>query len=153
PEVCEHISEKNCAVKYKVVMKDEKEKNLREILNLGHTVGRAIETVSNYQLLHGEAVSIGMAAQVKLGCKLGFLTEEQRDRVIALYEKSGLPVSIPEYIDREALVKKLYTDKKVRDGKIRMVFQRGIGAVMNFGDEVYARPTTEEEIREVLLEM
>lgn len=153
PEVCEHISEKNCEVKYKVVMKDEKEKNLREILNLGHTVGRAIETVSNYQLLHGEAVSIGMAAQVKLGCKLGFLTEEQRDRVIALYEKSGLPVSIPEYIDREELVKKLYTDKKVRDGKIRMVFQRGIGAVMSFGDEVYARPTTEEEIREVVLEM
>ena len=85
--------------------------------------------------------------------KIGFLTEEQRDRVIALYEKSGLPVSIPEYIDREELVKKLYTDKKVRDGKIRMVFQRGIGAVMSFGDEVYARPTSEDEIREVLLEM
>ena len=152
-EVCEYISEKNCAVKYEVVMKDEKEKSLREILNLGHNVGRAIETVSDYQLLHGEAVSIGMVAQVRLGCKLGFLTEEQRNRVIHLLEKTGLPVAIPAYIDREALVKKLYTDKKVRDGKIRMVFQKGIGQVMSFGDEIYARPTTEEEIRDVLSEM
>ncbi len=58
PDVCEYISEKNCRVKYEVVMKDEKEQNLREILNLGHTVGRAIETVSGYQLLHGQALSI-----------------------------------------------------------------------------------------------
>ncbi len=153
PEVCEYISEKNCNVKYQVVMKDEREKNLREILNLGHTVGRAIETVSDYRLLHGEAVSIGLAAQVRLGCKLGFLTEEEADRVVVLLEKIGLPVNIPDYIDREALIKKLYTDKKVRDGKLRMVFQKGIGDVMMFGDEVYARPTSEEEIREVILKM
>ena len=56
-------------------MKDEKEKRLREILNLGHTVGRAIETVSGYRLLHGEALAIGMVAQVNLGCQLGYLSE------------------------------------------------------------------------------
>lgn len=153
PEVCEHISEKNCNVKYQVVMKDEREKSLREILNLGHTVGRAIETVSDYRLLHGEALSIGMTAQVNLGCQLGFLTEEERDRVIALQKKIGLPVEIPDYIDREELVKKLYTDKKVRDGKLRFVFQKGIGDVMTFGDDVYARPTSEEEIREIIKAM
>lgn len=151
PEVCEYISEKNCNVKYQVVMKDEKEKSLREILNLGHTVGRAIETVSDYRLLHGEALSIGMAAQVSLGFKLGFVTDKERDRVIALQEKIGLPVKIPDYIDREALIQKLYTDKKVRDGKLRFVFQKGIGEVMTFGDEVYARPTAEDEIREIIM--
>lgn len=151
PAVCEYISEKNCNVKYQVVMKDEKEKSLREILNLGHTVGRAIETVSEYRLLHGEALAIGMAAQVMLGCKLGFLTEDERDRVISLQEKIGLPVRIPDYIDREALIKKLYTDKKVRDGKLRFVFQKGIGEVMTFGDDIYARPTAEEEIREIIM--
>ena len=150
---CTYISEHNCAVKYKVVMKDEKEKNLREILNLGHTVGRAIETVSDYRLLHGEAVAIGMAAQVNLGCRCGYLTEEERDLVIALHRKVGLPVTIPEYIDKEALVKKLYTDKKVRDGKLRFVFQKGIGNVMTFGEEIYARPVSEEEIRAILMEM
>lgn len=153
PGVCEHICEKNCNVKYQVVMKDEKEKSLREILNLGHTVGRAIETVSDYRLLHGEALSIGMAAQVKLGCKLRFLSVEQRDRVIALLERIGLPVSIPDYIDRDELIKKLYTDKKVRDGKLRFVFQKGIGDVITFGDDIYARPVAESEIRSVLEEM
>ncbi len=153
PEVCEYISEKNCNVKYQVVMKDEKEKSLREILNLGHTVGRAVETVSDYKLLHGEALSIGMVAQVELGCRLGFLTEDEKNRVIRLQKKIGLPVEIPSYIDREELVRKLYTDKKVRDGKLRFVFQKGIGEVMTFGEDVYARPTTEEEIRDVLMTM
>lgn len=150
---CTYISEHNCAVKYEVVMKDEKEKNLREILNLGHTVGRAIETVSDYRLLHGEAVAIGMVAQINLGCQCGYVTEEERDRVIALQKKVGLPVAIPEYIDKEALVKKMYTDKKVRDGKLRFVFQKGIGDVMTFGEEIYARPVSEEEIRAILMEM
>lgn len=58
---CEYIAENNCRIKYNVVMKDEREAGLRETLNLGHTVGRAIETVSDYKLLHGEALSIGMA--------------------------------------------------------------------------------------------
>ena len=153
PDVCEYISEQNCRVKYEVVMKDEKEQNLREILNLGHTVGRAIETVSGYQLLHGQALSIGMTAQVNLGCKLKFLTEEERDQVIALQKRIGLPVSIPDGIDREELVEKLYTDKKVRDGKLRFVFQKGIGDVMTFGEDVYARPVADCEIREIIMEM
>ena len=153
PDACTYISEHNCNVKYQVVMKDEKEKNLREILNLGHTVGRAVETVSDYRLLHGEAVAIGMTAQVNLGCECGYLTKEERDRVIALHEKTGLPVVIPEYIDKEALIKKLYTDKKVRDGKLRFVFQKGIGDVMTFGDEVYARPVQEDEIRKIIMKM
>lgn len=153
PDACKYISEHNCAVKYQVVMKDEKEKNLREILNLGHTVGRAIETVSDYKLLHGEALSIGMVAQVNLGCICGYLSPEERNRVIALYEKADLPVTIPSYIDKDALLQKLYTDKKVRDGKLRFVFQKGIGQVMTFGEDVYARPVTEEEIRVVLDKM
>ena len=81
------------------------------------------------------------------------MTKEERDRVIALQKKVGLPVEIPDYIDREALVKKLYTDKKVRDGKLRFVFQKGIGEVMTFGEDVYARPVAEEEIREILMNM
>lgn len=153
PEACTYISERNCAVKYKVVMKDEREKNLREILNLGHTVGRAIETVSEYRLLHGEALAIGMTAQVNLGCRCGYLTEAECARVTALHKKLGLPVTIPYYIDRDALVRKLYTDKKVRDGKLRFVFQKGIGDVMTFGEDIYARPVEEKEIRDILMQM
>lgn len=75
-------------------------------------MGRAIETVSDYRLLHGEALSIGMAAMVLLSARLGYMSEEEAERVTKLYERVGLPTRIPDYIDREALVKKLYTDKR-----------------------------------------
>lgn len=150
---CEYIAENNCKIKYEVVMKDERESGLREVLNLGHTVGRAIETVSEYRLLHGEALGIGMAAQVMLSARLGYMSEEEAERVIALYERVGLPTRIPEYIDREALVRKLYTDKKVRDGKLRFVLQKGIGNVMEFAPGVYAKPIEESLAREIILEL
>ena len=152
-DACEYIAEHNCAVKYKVVMKDERESGLREVLNLGHTVGRAIETVSDYKLLHGEAVSIGLIAQAKLGEKYGYISPENVSRVIKLCERAKLPIAIPDYIDKTALVRKLYTDKKVRDGKLRMVFQKEIGDVMCFGDNDYAKQITEPEIAEVIDEM
>lgn len=150
---CEYIAENNCKIKYHVVMKDERESGLREILNLGHTVGRAIETVSDYALLHGEALAIGMAAQVLLSARLGYMSEEEAERVIALYDRAGLPTKIPDGIDREQLVKKLYTDKKVRDGKLRFVLQKGIGAVMEFAPGVYAKPIEEELAREIIMEL
>lgn len=152
-EACEYIAQRNCAVKYKVVMQDERESGLREILNLGHTVGRAIETVSGYRLLHGEALAVGMVAQTKLGVKLGFISRENADRVISLYKRGKLPTEIPEYIDRKELVKKLYTDKKVRNGKLRFVFQKEIGNVMAFGENCFAKEISEEEIREIIEEM
>ena len=149
-EACEHISEENCRIKYEVVMKDERESGLREILNLGHTVGRAIETVSDYELMHGEAVSIGIVAEVYLAEKLGLITAEDRDKVVSLLDKAGLPTRIPDYIDREALVKKLYTDKKVRDGKLRFVLQDSIGSVKEFEPGNFAKPLEEDFVREVI---
>lgn len=150
---CEYIAENNCKIKYRVVMQDERESGLREILNLGHTVGRAIETVSDYRLLHGEALAIGMAAQVLLSARLGYMSEEEAERVIALYDRAGLPTRIPAEIDREKLAEKLYTDKKVRDGKLRFVLQRGIGDVVEFAPGVYARPVEEGLAREIIMEL
>ncbi|MBQ9375206.1 MAG: 3-dehydroquinate synthase [Ruminococcus sp.] len=148
--VCEYISEHNCAVKYKVVMQDERESGLREVLNLGHTVGRAVETVSDYKLLHGEALAIGMAAQVMLGEKLGYISADNASRVIKLYQRANLPTEIPEYIDKKELVKKLYTDKKVRNGKLRMVFQNQIGNVMQFGENSFAKEILESQIADII---
>lgn len=151
-EICMHLAETNCRIKYEVVQQDETETSgLREILNLGHTVGRAVETVSDYRLLHGEAVAIGLLFQARLGATFGYVTADEVTRVTALLQKAGLPTEIPSYIDREALVKKLYTDKKVRDGKLRFVFQKGIGDVVRFDDGKYARPVSEEEVRRILL--
>ena len=152
-EICTHIAEMNCKIKYEVVKLDEKETNLRQILNLGHTVGRAIETLSNYTLLHGGALAIGMASQVRIGQKLGYISEKEADRVIALYEKSGLSTTIPADITTEELVSKLYTDKKVRKGKIRFVFQEGIGKIKQYDDGNYSVALEEDFIREAINEM
>lgn len=153
PELCEHMAEENCSIKYHVVMKDERESGLREVLNLGHTVGRAIETVSDYRLLHGEAVSIGLVAQLHLSKKMGYVTGEQVERVVKLLKRAQLPVSIPEYIDREMLVKKLYTDKKVKNGQLRFVLQKGIGNIVEFPDGSFATPVTEDDARDIIMTM
>lgn len=152
-DACEHMAEVNCRVKYQVVMKDEKESGLREVLNLGHTVGRAIETVSDYRLLHGEAVSIGLVAQTHLAHKLGYVTQEEIVKVTELLQRAGLPVTVPEYIDREELVKKLYTDKKVKNGQLRFVVQNGIGKMVEFSEGVYSTPVPEETAKQIIMAM
>ena len=72
--------------------------------------------------------------------------------VIALLAKAQLPTAIPEYIDKKALVKKLYTDKKVRNGQLRFVLQKGIGDVVQFGENVFATPISEDLAREIILD-
>ncbi|CQR52945.1 3-dehydroquinate synthase [Paenibacillus riograndensis] len=151
--VCEHIALANCRIKYEVVEQDERESNLRQILNLGHTAGRALEALSGYTLLHGEAVAIGLVVQAKLGVKRGYMTEDQAERLIALLKKAGLPTEMPASIPNRQLVDKMYTDKKVRSGRIRFVFQDGIGAMKRFADGSYSIPVEEADILAALEEM
>ena len=153
PEACGEIARKNCDIKYRVVMRDEREAGEREVLNLGHTVGRAIETESEYRLIHGEAVSIGLIAVCALATETGYMTAEEAGRVRALLKRAGLPVGIPGYIDREALVRRLYTDKKVRNGKLRFVIPKGIGAVVQFRPGVWAEEVSEETAGKIIMAM
>ncbi len=153
PETCEQIALHNCRIKYEVVEQDEHESNLRQILNLGHTAGRALEAVSGYTLLHGEAVAVGLVIQAKLGVKLGYMTGEQAERVAALLRRAGLPTEIPDAITNRMLMDKMYTDKKVRSGRIRFVFQDGIGAMKRFADGSYSTPVEEATIMELLEEI
>lgn len=152
-EICEYMAEKNCKIKYEVVKQDECEKNLRQILNLGHTVGRAIETLSDYDLLHGEAVAIGISMQVRIGEKLGYISHEEVKRVIELLEKAKLPTKLPESMSTHEVVQKLYTDKKVRSGKIRFVFQEGIGKIKCHEDGDYSIALEEDLIRKIIDEV
>ena len=121
-ETCARLVKKNIKIKQKYVKKDFYDnKGLREALNFGHTFGRALETVSNYKLNHGEAISIGMMLALKLS------NFDEIDRIKKLLEYIGLPTSIPDYIGKNELVKKLYTDKKVRNSQINFVLLKRIG--------------------------
>lgn len=83
---------------------------------------------------------------------MGYLSETDAERVIALLKRANLPTEVPEYIDREALVKNVY-GQKVRDGKLRFVIQDGIGAIATFGENVYASPISEEKAREIIMQL
>lgn len=149
-DACEYIAYKNCEIKHNIVQKDEKENNLRMVLNLGHTAGRAFETLCNYDYTHGECVAIGMVVQTFIAEDLGYMTSEEKKRIISLLKSAGLPVSIPEGTCLEDLVVKMRTDKKTRQGRINFVIQDGIGRMRTFKSASYSIPLEEEYIFSIL---
>ena len=111
--------------KAEVVSADEREGGRRMHLNLGHTVGHALETALGHgALLHGEAVAIGTVAELRLGVELGVTPPELAERGEALFERLGLPTRLPA-VDRAALLDAMRRDKKVRDG-VRFVLLEGV---------------------------
>ncbi|NJO39301.1 MAG: 3-dehydroquinate synthase [Cyanobacteria bacterium CRU_2_1] len=129
-ELMQSIVTRSCQAKAEVVGKDEKEAGLRAILNYGHTIGHAIESLTGYRVVnHGEAVAIGMVAAGQIAVELGIWEEAASDRQRTLIEKTGLPTQLPSGLDIEAILVALQTDKKVKDGRVRFVLPTAIGTV------------------------
>lgn len=126
--VLQYLAKKNCSIKGYVVEQDEKEDDLRAILNFGHTIGHAIETVQNFQLLHGECVAIGMVGAYKMAVYLDILEKSIVERVEGILTKLGLPVSLPG-LDVEKVYNQIFYDKKVKDSRLKFVLPRRIGEV------------------------
>jgi 3-dehydroquinate synthase len=148
PELLQTILTRSCEAKAHVVSKDEKESGLRAILNYGHTIGHAVESLTGYRLVnHGEAVAIGMVAAGQIAVELGMWTQAESDRQHALIQKTGLPTQIPAEIDIEAIIDALQTDKKVEAGRVRFVLPTQIGAV-KVTDQVPS-----ETVRQVLRQL
>jgi 3-dehydroquinate synthase len=138
PDALAEIVLRSCAIKADVVRQDEREQGLRAILNYGHTVGHAVEAVGGYAgLLHGECVAIGMTAATSLAVRLGMLALEDAERQRRLLEAYGLPVRLPADQEPVAILETMRWDKKARDGEVRFVLPRRIGAV-EFGCAVPA---------------
>jgi len=130
PELLEFVLVRSCRAKAEVVGKDEKEGGLRAILNYGHTIGHAVESLTGYRLLnHGEAVAVGMAAAGNLAVELGLWPAEAALRQTRLLAKAGLPTQIPPMLDIDDILAALQHDKKVRDGMVRFVLPDAIAAV------------------------
>ncbi len=151
-----HISEdllqtiltRSCQAKAQVVTQDEKEAGLRAILNYGHTIGHGIETLTGYtEIIHGEAVAMGMVAAGRIAVKLGLWSETEAQRQDDLIKKTGNPTTIPAQVTPESLIESLQLDKKVKDGKIRFILPEKIGKV-KITSQVSA-----QLIREVLAEI
>lgn len=123
-----------CRAKARIVAEDERENGRRALLNLGHTFAHALEAECGYgaALLHGEAVSIGMVLAFRLSHRLGLCAEADGERVSSHLAALGLPTGaaqLPPAARRtEALLRHMSHDKKMQDGRLRMILARGIGA-------------------------
>lgn len=127
PAALQHAVRRSCEIKAEVVAADEREGGLRAILNFGHTFGHALETLTGYrQLLHGEAVAIGMVMAADLSARLGELSGADARRIRDLLTAFGLPVAPPPLAPADML-RVMGMDKKVMDGRLRLVLARGLG--------------------------
>ena len=135
----------SCQIKANVVEEDEKEKHLRAILNYGHTIGHAIETVTNYKKYrHGEAVAIGMLYATRIAIDMRLADNTVFERQLSLIKRLGLPLQTG--LKPEEIVKTLYADKKVIAGRLRFILPTKIGEVI-ISDQV-----TEEMLYRILSE-
>jgi 3-dehydroquinate synthase len=127
--------ERSCAAKARVVATDERESGVRATLNLGHTFGHAIETHQGYgNWLHGEAVAAGTVMALDMSERLGWITTAERERVVRLFISAGLPVVPPQDMTVEDFMEHMAVDKKVMNGKLRLVLLQGLGEAVVTGD-------------------
>jgi 3-dehydroquinate synthase len=123
-----HIVAASCRIKADVVHKDEKECGVRAVLNYGHTIGHAVETLAGYGTIrHGEAVAIGMAQAARLSEARGFSSATDRERIVTLLKSLGFSVDVPDF-PLDQYLEIIGHDKKKRDDGVNFIFNRGIGA-------------------------
>jgi len=136
-------------IKSEVVSRDERESGLRKILNFGHTIGHAIEAVTGYSLLHGEALAIGMTLESAIAEKLGRAEPGTAERIRKILRLAGLPTSLPPGCDRDRLVQAMRMDKKVLSGELRFSLPARIGAMAGAASG-WTVAVGEGQLREVL---
>jgi 3-dehydroquinate synthase len=128
PAALAHAVHRSCELKADVVRRDEREAGDRALLNLGHTFGHAIETVTGYtEWLHGEAVATGMVIAADMSARLGMISGADVQRVRDLLRRIGLPTDAPRFGAQRAL-DCMRVDKKVKSGRIRLVLLEQLGA-------------------------
>ena len=127
-DVLEKIAFTNCSIKASVVEEDPTEKNRRRVLNYGHTIGHAVETASKFELLHGEAVAIGIIGAGLIEKQMGLAADGQLERIEKVLEKLAVPTRIPESIDKSGLVDIIKRDKKAVNKWPKFVLLDEIGS-------------------------
>lgn len=122
---------RSCETKADIVAQDEHEGGIRAILNFGHTFGHAIETAQGYgNWLHGEAVSAGMVMAADLSMRRGDISADDLQRVIGLLRRANLPTKAPQDMTAEQFIDLMGVDKKVLDGRLRLVLLTSLGSAL-----------------------
>lgn len=147
PAALKYVIETSCRIKALVVEADETEQGVRAILNYGHTVGHALETLAGYGAYrHGEAVAVGMAVEANISQKLGLIATNIAYRVKSLLAKFGLPVALP-LLDAQELISLMYKDKKVFNDTLTLAL------INNIGQAIIKQDVPEEIILQAIEEI
>jgi len=149
PDVLEKVAHWNCKIKGSVVEADPDERNQRRILNYGHTIGHAVEAASKFELLHGEAVAIGIIAAGLIETEMGLSEPGRLDRIRRILEKLDVPVKLPRNIAEKDLIDLIRRDKKAVNKWPRFVLIAKIGEVY-CQDGQYAVEVAPEIVKGVL---
>ncbi|MDP9201368.1 MAG: 3-dehydroquinate synthase [Gemmatimonadota bacterium] len=136
-------------IKAEVVSRDEREEGLRRVLNFGHTIGHAVEMVSGFSLLHGEAVAIGMALESELAERIGLARTGTAATITRALLAAGLPTALPPGFESDAVIEAMRSDKKGRSGKTRFALPLRIGAMAG-ADTGWTVSVGDDQLREVL---
>ncbi len=134
-KVLDKLVYESVVIKAKVVSRDEREQGPREILNFGHTIGHALEIISNHKISHGQAVSIGMAYESKISLSQGCLSVLDYEKIISLLKKYKLPIKSDFNVDK--LITIMKNDKKNKGKEIMFVLLKAIGSIVQ-KDNKYA---------------
>lgn len=138
------IVSRSCSIKARIVEEDEKEHGVRSILNYGHSIGHALETLTGYaHYTHGEAIAIGMMAAARISLEIGATDQDMVQSQEGIIKRAGLPTAISQPIGSIEIVRQLRKDKKRIDERIRWVLPRRLGEVF----------LTEDVPSEVVLEV
>ena len=136
-------------IKANIVSRDEREEGLRKTLNFGHTIGHAIELVSGYSLLHGEAVAIGMALEGRLAEKIGVAKAGTAATIVKALQSAGLPTDLPTGFEAEEVIEAMKADKKGKSGKTRFALPLRVGAMAG-AETGWSVQVGDDQLREVL---
>jgi 3-dehydroquinate synthase len=127
PESLTRVVGRSVQIKADIVSRDPREGGLRKVLNFGHTLGHALETLSGYELLHGEAISIGMVLEARLGEAMGITRVGSADRLATLLDALGLPVRPSRSHSPDEVIAATMLDKKGREGRVEYALISEIG--------------------------
>jgi len=124
----------SCRIKLDIIKEDEHEKGKRRLLNLGHTIGHAVELLTHYAIPHGRAVAIGILVEGFLAMQLGHLKQENFGRIRAIFEKYAVDVTLPKPLGVEEIINTMKLDKKSLKQMPRFVILEGIGRPLSCED-------------------
>lgn len=136
-------------IKAEIVSRDEREEGLRKTLNFGHTIGHAVELLSGYSLLHGEAVAIGMALEGRLAEQIGVATAGTGATIVKALQSAGLPTDLPTGLMAGEIIEAMKSDKKGVSGRTRFALPLRVGAMAG-AKTGWSVQVGDDQLREVL---